>query len=177
MNKLPVLSPAGAAFIGSFEGFVATPYNDQGQNATIGFGHLLHYGPVTDADRRRWDSLTRAQGARLLQHDATAALYAIERAVSVPLTQYQVDALCSFVYNCGGASLDGMVGRYVNARPRLYNPVKRKAWRTEVATAMLAWDHVGGQVSQGLLRRRQAEGYLFLTGRYDRARGNLYANV
>ena len=30
-------------------------------HATIGYGHLLHYGPPTRADRRKWGCLTQAQ--------------------------------------------------------------------------------------------------------------------
>ena len=37
---------AEAELIARFEGFVARPYNDAAGHATIGFGHLLHRGPV-----------------------------------------------------------------------------------------------------------------------------------
>lgn len=177
---LPVLSREGAEFVGAFEGFRAAPYNDAAQppNATIGFGHLLHHGPVTAADTRRWGRITRAQAARLLQADAHAALLAIERFITVKLKTCEVDALCSFAYNCGAGSLGGRVGRAVNAKPPLWKrtPARMRAWRAELTAAMLAWDHAGGVVLEGLERRRHAELALLFTNRYTRAQGNSWAN-
>ncbi len=43
----------------SAEGFRAQPYNDAASppNATIGYGHKLHPGPVTQADLERWGTI------------------------------------------------------------------------------------------------------------------------
>jgi GH24 family phage-related lysozyme (muramidase) len=41
----------GLHLIAGFEGFVDRPYNDSAGNATIGYGHLIHRGPVTLADQ------------------------------------------------------------------------------------------------------------------------------
>lgn len=181
MRTPPKLTSQGAEFIGAFEGFVAAPYNDAGTppNATIGFGHLLHRGPVTQADRRRWGTITRAQAARLLQADAHAALLGIERHIAIALRPAQVAALCSFAYNCGADSLAGNVGRAVNAKPKLWQrtPARMRAWKQQVAAAMGEWDHAGGAVLEGLRDRRRAEAVLFATGRYTRAAGNPYAHA
>jgi GH24 family phage-related lysozyme (muramidase) len=48
------LSVRGAHFIDRFEGWRDTPYNNAANNATIGFGHLIHTGPVTAHDRAAW---------------------------------------------------------------------------------------------------------------------------
>jgi len=179
--KLPVLSPAGAAFVGAFEGFEAVCYDDGGRpgsgNCTIGYGHLVHYGPTSDVDRRRWGAITRAQAARLLQRDAHTALYGIERHVTIRLTQNEVDALCSFAYNCGADALAGGVGEAVNSKPRIPTPSRLARWRARVAAALARWDHAGGVELAGLKRRRQAEAVLFATGRYTLRQHNPYANA
>lgn len=178
--KLPTLTLEAAAFICAFEGFVPECYDDGGHagagNCTIGFGHLVHYGPTSPRDRRRWGTITRAQGVRLFMHDATPALYAIERTIRVKLTDPQVGALCSFAFNCGGGALDGPVGRAVNSKPRFWQRTAMRAWHRRVGDALLEWDHVGGVVNEGLRRRRQAEAMLFATGAYTRTTGNPYAN-
>lgn len=173
------LTAKGAAFVGAFEGFSATVYNDNRSdptrgNATIGYGHLIHYGPPTDADRRKWGAITRAQATTILQADARLAMMGVERHITIRLWPWQRDALCSFAFNCGPEALAGNVARAVNAKPGA--PWKRAAWRSSVRSSLLAWDHVGSQVSPGLRRRRQAEGALFTSGRYVRP-GNPYANA
>lgn len=160
------VSLRGLQLIASFEGFVPTPYNDAANNATIGYGHLLHMGPVTPEDRAKWGSLTHAAGLELLGKDAAGFAADVARAVHVRLGilpgrgQARFDALCSFCFNIGTGAFNGShVLALVNAHgaPRDWTPV---------ATAMLAWDHAGGKVLPGLLRRRQIEGHVLVTGRY-----------
>ena len=61
------LSKAGAAFIGAFEGLRLTPYNDAAGHATVGYGHLLHYGPVTQHDLDKYRGFTTGEAVALLQ--------------------------------------------------------------------------------------------------------------
>jgi GH24 family phage-related lysozyme (muramidase) len=178
--KPPALSAPGAAFVGAWEGFRADCYDDAGGNCTIGYGHLIHYGKTTPNDRTRWGSLTEAQGRRLLQGDAHTALMGIERHIAVALTQPQIDALCSFAYNCGPEALTGVVGAAVNGKPRKPWPLNIRplqVWHATVAAALLQWDHVGGKVLPGLEHRRQSEGILFGSGKYTKAQGNSAANA
>lgn len=180
----PTLSPEGAGFIGAFEGFSPTCYDDGGRpglgNCTIGYGHLVHYGPTTPADRRKWGNLTRPQAARLLAADAHTALLGVERHITVPLTRAQVDALCSFAYNCGPEALAGAVAAAVNskpARPWPLNLAPLKAWHARVAAALEPWDHAAGQLLPGLWRRRHAEAVLFAHRLYTTKQGNPFANA
>lgn len=183
-RKPLVLPVEGAAFIGAFEGFRGECYDDGGApgvgNCTIGYGHLVHYGPTTAADRRKWGALTRAQALRLLQADAHTALMGIERHITIKLTKGQLVALCSFAFNCGPDALAGDVGRAVNSKPRGLrwpgNRIPLQAWHNRVERALLEWDHAGGTVNKGLERRRRAEAFCFATGRTTRATGNPYAN-
>ena len=147
------LSPRGAAFIGRYEGWRDKPYNDPTNNATIGYGHLIHMGPVTTTDRKEWGAITPAHGISLLQGDASTAGAAIDRYISRPLSQNERDALTSFAYNCGGGALAGSVGKAVNAGQ-------------DPTDALGQWVHSGKTLLPGLVARRKAEALLFTKGDY-----------
>ncbi len=147
------LSARGAEFIGRFEGFRGTPYNDAANNATIGYGHLIHMGPVTQHDITEWGTLSQAAALQLLQHDAAIAEAAIDHYITRKLSQHERDALASFAFNCGGGGLGGSVGKAVNAGQ-------------DPSTALEQWDHSGGRELQGLLNRRKAEALLYTAGDY-----------
>ena len=147
------LSVRGAHFIGRFEGWRDRPYNDPTNNATIGFGHLIHMGPVTAHDNAEWGTITMDRGIQLLQQDAAIAENAIEHFIKRQLTQWQRDALASFAFNCGGGALEGSVGAAVNGGG-------------DPSAALEQWDHSGHVVLQGLLERRKQEAHLYLTGDY-----------
>jgi lysozyme len=151
------LSKRGAQFIGRFEGWRDRPYTDAAGHATIGFGHLIHHGPVTARDRAEWGTLTLEQGLELLIEDAAEANAAVDRYVLRELAQCERDALVSFVFNCGGGALAGSVGEAVNAH-------------RDPTSCLAEWCHAGGTLLDGLLRRRQAEARLFLTGDYGDGR-------
>jgi GH24 family phage-related lysozyme (muramidase) len=147
------LSGAGAELIARFEGFVAHPYDDAAGHATIGFGHLLHHGPVTASDRARWGTISRERGLELLVEDAGSAARAVQDAVHVELSQRQFDALVSFVFNVGeGAFRSSTLLRRLNAGDR-----------RGAADELLRWSRAGGRVLPGLERRRRAERALFLS--------------
>lgn len=169
------LSTKGAAFIGAWEGYRATAYDDSSGNATIGIGHLLHYGPCTAEDRLlRWSYQYALQ---MLQQDAISnGLAAIRVNVKVPLTQAQVDALTCFLFNTGPGGIAGVVGDAVNSKPKRWRLWAMRTWHGRVSSALLEWDHSGGVVVAGLERRRRSEGLLFATGLYRRPL-NPYANA
>ena len=75
---------------------------------------------------------------------------------NVTLKNYQVDALISFQFNCGGGAVDDFIKKYkiYGMTTALYN------------NSMGNYIHVYGQVWQGLVRRRKAEWHLFTTGEY-----------
>jgi GH24 family phage-related lysozyme (muramidase) len=166
------LSPAGAAFVAAWEGYRARAYNDSEGNATIGVGHLLHYGPVTQAELALYWPLPYALA--VLRADAARnGLDELHQSLHVPLTQGQVDALVCLGFNCGPGSLraDGLVMQAVNGKPRRYRLLAMRAWHQRVRTTMLAWAHPAV-----LERRRLSEAYLFATGLYRRPL-NPYANL
>jgi lysozyme len=147
----------GAEFVGRFEGLRTTPYNDAVGNATIGYGHLIHYGNVTPADNTRYHGFTTAEALTLLEQDAEKAA-SVVRSISPPITnQAHFDALVSIAFNCGTGVLD--------SRSSLGAEL-RKPGRGKAADAFLLYDHAGGVVLEGLQRRREAERRLWLTGKY-----------
>ena len=95
------LSPRGAKFISRYEGWRDKPYNDSANHATIGYGHLIHMGPVTPQDVKEWGTITVDHGIELLQADASHAEKAIDQYITRPLAQCERDALASLVFNCG----------------------------------------------------------------------------
>jgi type VI secretion system secreted protein VgrG len=146
------ISNNGLQFIARWESFVPTPYNDAGNHAAIGYGHLLHRGPVTEADRRQFpNGMTRERGWELLRADAAIAENAVTDNVDVLLNQNQFDALTSFAYNVGAeAFANSTLLRELNAGN--YDAVPGQ---------MNRWVNSEGRRVQGLVNRRAAEGELF----------------
>jgi lysozyme len=75
----------------------------------------------------------------------------VENAVEVDLEQCQIDALVSWTYNLGPTNLkNSTMLKVLNNKDfeQVPNEIKR-------------WNKAGGQVLQGLVRRREAEALLF----------------
>ena len=141
-----IYSPAGLAITKQFEGLKLSSYQDQTGRWTIGYGHT---GPdVTPAL-----TITQDQAQALLAQDVGAAAACVNKVVTIALTQDEFDALVDFVFNLGAQAFTGStLLRDLNAG----DP-------TAAAAQFDLWDHAGGAVVAGLLRRRQAETALFDT--------------
>ncbi len=155
------LSTKGAAFITRNEGVRYGPYNDP-YNCTVGVGHLVHHGPCTAFDYAHW-RISPAQAQTLLLHDAGWAENAVRHDVTFPIKQYQFDALVDLTFNIGaGGFHDSSILRYVNIGD----------WRDLAAR----WPHfyvtASGHYLAGLVRRREVELHLFLTGDYGSGIGH-----
>ena len=138
-------SDAGFTLTKQFEGLELNAYRDQVGVTTIGYGHTggsVHMGMA----------ITQDQANQLLASDVAGAVACVNNAVKVDLTQNQFDALVDFVFNLGCARLlSSTLLRDVNAGKS-----------ADAAEQFLLWDHAGGVVVPGLLKRRQAERALFL---------------
>jgi GH24 family phage-related lysozyme (muramidase) len=172
-----VLSAAGLHEIASFEGFSPVPYNDgngttsPGQppaagNATIGYGRLLHLGPLTEEDVTHWGRITVDQGLAMLRNDTAYYARAVDAAVKVRLgllpgrAQCRFDQLVCLAFNIGvGAFTTSSLLREINLKG-----APRK-WQT-LGPYWLEWDHDAGGISQGLLNRRTREFAQFASGKY-----------
>ena len=147
------LSKEGAAFIARFEGFRGQLYNDAANHATIGYGHLVHRGPIDGSEPAEFrQGISEERALQLLRADAAKAAAEIARSVKVPLEQHQFDALVSFAFNVGnGAFRDSTLLRLLNEG------------RYDSVEAQLArWNKAGGKTLQGLVNRRAAEAKRFL---------------
>ena len=150
--KPTALSKEGAAFIARFEGFRGQLYNDAAGHATIGYGHLVHHGPIDGSEPAEFrKGISQERALELLQADAANAAAEIARSVKVPLEQHQFDALVSFAFNVGnGAFRESTLLRLLNEG------------RYDAVEAQLArWNKAGGKTLQGLVNRRAAEAKLF----------------
>lgn len=141
----PGVSEQGVQFIAQHEGFSAQVYNDPAGNPTIGYGHLVMPGESFPG------GLTREQALQLLRTDLQTRVVPYLNQVRVPLTQNQVDALASFIYNVGGGNF---------SRSTLLQQLN--AGKFQAATAEFGrWIYAGGRVQPGLVTRRAAEAALF----------------
>jgi len=84
----------GLQLIKHFEGFFLQAYLCPAEVLTIGYGHT--------ADVQPGDVITAQQADTFLLEDVSESERAVNRFVTVPLTQNQFDALVSFVFNLGG---------------------------------------------------------------------------
>jgi len=139
------VSPRGLNLIKKFEGFRATPYICPGGKLTIGYGNTIKEGEYT--------KITEAQAEALLRSTVSSFERAIKKAVKVPLTQNQYDALFSLAYNIGAGAFSSSslvktlnTGDYAGAADQFDKWVKSK-----------------GVVLRGLVRRRDEEKALFLS--------------
>lgn len=133
----------GINLIKSFEGCRLTAYKALPTEKywTIGIGH---FGP----DVKENMVISQAQADRYLQQDLTKfENYVMQYCNKLNLNQHQFDALVSFTYNCGPGNLKKLVeGRTIS----------------QIADAILNYDHAGGKQLAGLTRRRKAERELFI---------------
>lgn len=153
-------------FIASFEGFSSCVYADPAGHATIGYGHLIHYGPPTRRDRKRLGCLTRARALRLLQRDILAfERDVVARIGGAKVTPGMITALTSFAFNLGAGALDRQrhsgTGKVVNIAVQI-----RKGNYRRAARQMLLFNgaYINGKryVLKGLVIRRRKEARLII---------------
>jgi lysozyme len=146
VNSL-IYSGNGLSLTEQFEGCELTAYQDQVGVWTIGYGH-------TGPDVVSGLTITQQQAQDFLAQDVTSAAACINRSVTIQLSQDEFDALVDFVFNLGVGAFQGSTLL-----------VDLNAGNITAAAAQFdLWDHAGGAVVAGLLRRRQAETALFEGG-------------
>jgi lysozyme len=153
-----IVSDKGLALIREFEGLRLTAYPDPGTGAepwTIGYGHTKGVN--------RGDQCTKEQAESWLRTDAQEACEAVLRRVTVKLSQSQVDALTSFVFNLGAGNFDG-------------STLRKKLNAGDFAGAgkeFKRWNRAAGREMAGLTRRRASEAALFHASPAERSESNL----
>lgn len=146
-------SPKLIAFLKSKEEFKSKPYKNPGDRPTIGYGTTYYVKngkeiPVTLNDK----PITEKQAERLMfDYLDKIVMPSLNRYLkNKPITQNQVDALASAMYNMGNAKfLNTKLFTVASLNPE-DSRVKELFLSDKVAT-------VGGQVSPGLKARRAEE--------------------
>jgi len=138
MNSL-TYSGKGIALTERFEGCKLSAYRDLCGVLTIGYGHTHGVSPSM--------TCTQEQADAWLAEDIKTSSDAVNRLVTVPITQGEHDALTDFVFNLGAhAFAESTMLDLLNEGNHI-----RAAGQFE------RWSHAGGVVVAGLLRRRLAE--------------------
>lgn len=139
-------SQKGIDLIKSFEGCRLTAYQDSVGVWTIGYGHTSGvYSGMT---------ITEAQAEAYLKSDLVTSENAVNKYVTYAINQNQFDALVSFTFNLGSGNLAS-------------STLLKKLNQGDISGAANEfdkWIYAGGEVLEGLVKRRAAEKELFLYG-------------
>ena len=147
------ISPHGLAKLKQWEGLKTKAYKDAGGVWTIGYGHTAMAG---EPKPRAGMVITPAEAESILLKDLTQYEAAVESLVKVELNDNQFAALVSFVYNIPLVSFK---------KSKLLKKLNAGNYDA-VPTKLMKWTKAGGKKIQGLVNRRQAEGYLWMEGAY-----------
>lgn len=145
------ISKNGLSLIMEFEGLRLKPYLCSAKVATIGYGTTIYPDgkkvSLTDG------AITKEMAIDYLMNDVRKFEYGVIKLVGKTLlNQNQFDALVCFAYN---------VGLYALEKSTLLKLVKALPHSEAIYTQFLRWNKAGGQVINGLTRRRKAEADLY----------------
>lgn len=175
------------SMIKSFEGFCKRAVRDGNQHS-VGYGTGLEYLPFAQLKSCQAHNITNLQEALnyyqnndITVEEATEfleyylglfcnAINAFIDKYGLTLSQQQFDALISLSYNCGSGWTKETSGT-------LHNAVKSGATGNELLYAFSLWSKSAVSVSPGLVRRRLAEGNLYLNGTYSTSEPENYYYV
>lgn len=132
-----------ANLIKEFEGFRETPYFCPAGKLTIGYGFTK--------DVHSNDRMTQEEAGKMLNEELLRLAGRVNELVEVPLSENQINALVSFVFNIG-------IGNF--ERSTLLRVLNR-GWYDAVHRELMRWVYANGEVLGGLSRRRAAESALF----------------
>lgn len=136
-------SEEGLSLIKKFEGCRLESYLCAANVLTIGYGHTKNVQEDMTISQDMAESLLKADIQEFEEY--------VEGNVSVPLTQCQFDALVAWTFNLGVGNLKS------STLLKVLNQGKYEL----VPSEMKRWNKAGGQVLEGLIRRREAEALLF----------------
>ena len=137
------ISKEGIALIKKFEGLELEAYKCPAGVWTIGYGHIK--------DVQEGDVWSETHAEHMLEVELEEYENYVNAAVTVPLSQNQFDALVSWVFNLGNGNLtSSTMLKVLNSGDYAGVPAQIKRW-----------NKAGGQVLDGLIRRREAEALLF----------------
>jgi len=132
------------------------PYRDSVGFWTIGYGHLLSRNRSLKPFPKglKIESISKLHATKvLLAEDLEKFERGVLRLINVPLTDGQFGALVSFSFNLGLGSLQvSTLRKRVNSEEH-----------DDVPYQLSRWCMAGGRKLKGLVRRRHAEGLLYIS--------------
>lgn len=144
-------SSPGLEFLKRREDCKLKAYLDLGGIPTIGYGslHLLNGMLV-----KLGDTITQKEADLLLAHECMGIVNRLTHLINVSLTQFQIDALTSFVYNIGVAAFRNSTIRLLINQDALIDEDEFTRWNKA---------HIDGKLVavKGLTNRRKLEYQLF----------------
>lgn len=143
-------SEGAAALIADIEGFRENAYQDQAGVWTIGFGTTI----IGARRVQEGDTITRERAMQVLQAQCLGFAREVDVLVPPSVGQVAFDALTSFAYNVGMAAFE---------RSTLLKRIVEGDMQG-AADQFPRWHLAGGNVSDGLRRRRAIERALFVYG-------------
>lgn len=138
------ITAIAAPLVKRFEGCTLSAYKCPADVWTIGYGH-------TGPEVKQGLVWNQAQADAALERDLQKALNDARKVIDVALTDKQMAAITSFVFNLG-------IGNFRSST------LLKKINSNDVAGALAEfrrWDKAGGKVLAGLTKRRAAEAMLF----------------
>lgn len=146
MESPQSINDAGLALIKQFEGCRLQAYKDVIGVLTIGYGH-------TGGDVFEGQEISQDGADGLLRADLCKFERGVSDLVDNEISSNQFSALVCFAYNVG-----------LNNLKHSTLLAKTNAGDFDgAAQEFVKWDHAGGKVMDGLLRRREAERDLYLS--------------
>tara|TARA_R100000655_G_scaffold1844_1_gene6924 strand:- start:1031 stop:1474 length:444 start_codon:yes stop_codon:yes gene_type:complete len=137
------ISQEGIALIKKFEGCELEAYKCAAGVWTIGYGSTKGV--------EEGNTITQEDADNLLLEEMHEYEGYINDMVTVDLQQNEFDSLVSWVFNLGPSNLSSST---------LLSRINNKVW-DDIPNQIKRWNKAGGQVRQGLVRRREAEALLF----------------
>ena len=137
------ISEEGKALIKKFEGCKLEAYLCPAEKWTIAYGRIKNV--------KEGDTCTQEQAEKWLNEELVEYEEYVENLVEVPLSQCQFDALVAWTYNLGPSNLSS------STMLKCLNKTEFE----KVPSEIKRWNKAGGEVLDGLIRRREAEAMLF----------------
>jgi len=137
--------------IASCEGYKAAPYKDIVGIPTIGYGSTYYCDgtKVTLEDK----AISKDYANQILLCNLNKNfLPCIQKTIKTNINQHMIDALGCFVYNIGCNAF---------AKSSLARNINDEATPDVIKQSWMAWNHAGGNVVDGLTKRREKEISLF----------------
>ena len=140
----------GLYLIAEFEGLSLKPYMCPAKKPTIGYGNCYYKDgkKVTMLDK----PITKEEALELLKVIVDSFTKQVDKLVSTPLNQNQINAVVSFAYNVG-------IGNLKNST--LLKLINKDHNQLAISNEFLKWINVGGEKSKGLERRRIKESQIY----------------